>query len=286
MALPLPLPLPLPLLLLLLLLVPVCEAEADPAAYWSLASSRGFLPAHKHLGHCLTPSLRPLCAALATAPSNSAKLLAAAMAIDLQELLLSSEGGRLHDAHAVLAMAACRLGYNSNPTAKPLPDGVHLRLPAPVSVPLLRLAQRLKREPLVGYSSMVLDNCLTREQAAGGPLPPENCVHGWCIQRTLTAAAIDGAQAHAAEVGFYAAHCELEAAFAPAKDALLRLQELAALPQAETRAITQQLREVAGCLRQLPPVLKRMRAFIHPDSFLSHLRDFLKCGQTERNPVR
>lgn len=248
------------------------SAAAVTSNYWT---TEGFLPKNKDPRSCISSSLSDLCHQMKTNANSTQDLANAAKSIQLSEILLSDEAVQ-EDAFHHLTIAACRIGYNQNPHAKGAPNKVPpIRIPSSIAIPLLTLSQKLHREPAVGYASLVLDNCV---QSMDSPFIDYNA---WDVQRTVTSS--NEEIAHRAEKGFYAAHCAVERAFAPALTIASQLQSSSILE--DKNILKSRFRELAYHIRSVIPVIRQMRHFFNAEHFFFDLRPFLKCGNIMENGI-
>lgn len=213
---------------------------------------------------------------------DSKVVASSAGAVDFASIIANGSASVVEDAHHWLALAACRVGVNHNPTASSGAGPVHI--PYEVGQPLLHLSQHLHREPGIGYAGLVLDNCAGAPEAASsgrGHRRPRS--QDWHMQRTVTSAKLDG-DVHAAEAGFYQGHCAVEEAFADVRRKVEDCLQLAAEGQGhDWQALASGLRDLGFQIRLMIPHLKNMRHFINPAVFASRVRPFLKCGLAFEN---
>lgn len=264
-------------------------------SYWEFDPGNGFLAPNK-AGACLHASVQPLCGVLRSEQaSNSTAIEEAAASLEADDVLQSGDAAVLEDAHHLLAVAACRIGYNSNPSGRG--NGSPIQLGQHLSGHLLRLSKMLRRAPTVSYTSLVLDNCVKTNENVDPTQAPLPSLDDWLVQRTVSNRHADKPEVEDAERGFYAAHCAAETVFTTVSSALAK-----AVAAADTLAKHSDLRsdqalsalqgfrdvllEVSFKLRQVVPLLKRMRAYINPDEFMDVIRGHLKCGDTMGNGVR
>eukprot|EP00050_Salpingoeca_kvevrii_P021132 m.106754 g.106754 ORF g.106754 m.106754 type:complete len:533 (-) comp9193_c0_seq1:222-1820(-) len=279
-------------------------SSAADSSYFGFHQRRGFFPENKTPEACIHGSTGPLCGALLHLANNSSALAEAAALLDVDELLAQAAAmpEQVEDAHSLLALASCRIGYNrlaANPS-----DTSPTHIPAGLAQPLLKLSKFLRREPGIGYAGLVLDNCLPRDEEHEDRADDAAASHhehhrhapyahknNWYIQRTITSRELDGNAAFEAEVGFYAGHCEVEEAFVKTKNLLMDTNKLAEEVLGHhsnpnlNRRFTRQLQHTANSIRQLVPALKKMRTFIHPSEFFTTMRPFLECGKPHAHGV-
>ena len=242
----------------------VANAATGTATYWASGenSTTGFRPEAKQPDSCIHPSLHALCSVLDSSNSqDTANLRRAADKVDIDAILKADESV-VEDAHRILAIAACRVGVNTNPRAL-TPDRIAAgerdkyvtRIPYSIGLPLLKVSQQLHREPAIGYAGLVLDNCV-RQTAHPGFSTRRPSGADWLVQRTVTSKD-DGAggDVKRAEEGFYAGHCAVEEAFGyqtkPALDTAYHTAELVAQNKAPMEALAEKLRDAGFGIRQV-----------------------------------
>ena len=242
----------------------VANAATGTATYWASGenSTTGFRPEAKQPDSCIHPSLHALCSVLDSSNSqDTANLRRAADKVDIDAILKADESV-VEDAHRILAIAACRVGVNTNPQAL-TPDRIAAgerdkyvtRIPYSIGLPLLKVSQQLHREPAIGYAGLVLDNCV-RQTAHPGSSARRPSGADWLVQRTVTSKD-DGAggDVKRAEEGFYAGHCAVEEAFGyqtkPALDTAYHTAELVAQNKAPMEALAEKLRDAGFGIRQV-----------------------------------
>lgn len=235
--------------------------------YWSVTDV-GFMPKHKG-DSCVSSELKHLCGVMRSDPTTP-NIIEAVSHIEFNQLISEKES-EIEDTFHWLSIATCRVGYNQNPTGGN--TGIPITIPSALSSRLLVLANYLQREPTTGYASLVLDNCVKRENE------DIDSYENYNIQRTVTSFTED--IAHRAEKGFYASHCAVEYAFGKAIEKILKLESSVLDPN----TLTNTLRELAYNVRKAIPVLKQMRHFFNSEHFFKYLRPYIKCGNIGDNGI-
>ena len=254
----------------------------NATSYWDV-STTGFLPVTKERS-CIFNNLHYLCKTMRTNPTTE-NIVEAVKKISITDIIIATEfnevtEGEIEDMFHWFSVAACRVGYNQNPSGSK--TGVPIVIPFDLNIRLLLLANHLKREPTTGYASLVLDNCVRFGAVENRPDSYDN----YDIQRTVTSATDPAEEfAHRAEKGFYASHCAVEHAFGPAVENLHELRSVTNANDADTQMLTRVLRNLAYNTRQTIPVLKHMRHFFNSEHFFRYLRPFIKCGNIGDNGV-
>ncbi|WP_119269243.1 hypothetical protein [Taklimakanibacter deserti] len=135
----------------------------------------------------------------------------------------------------------------------------HLRIPAPIAVPLCALAERLDRPPLVHYASMLLRNW--RKLDPVQPVSADNA--------RMQIQFLGGVD----EDWFFMASLGVELAGAP----LLRIihQTIGATQSRSDAELAADLEQVAAGMEPVLAALARMRAWCDPHVFFHRVRPYL-----------
>ena len=289
------------------------RVNANTNDYWAVGN-KGFLPMNKEKS-CESSHMKDFCHVLQTNPTTE-EIDKAANSIQLADLFFNSDppyhihsNSIIEDTFHWFSVGLCRIGYNQNPTGDN--NGIPIIIPSSVSYRLLVLANYLQREPTTGYASLVLDNCVYKENEDDegdhtdhNPNSPDETItyDNWEIQRTVTVPSEE--IAHRTEKGFYASHCSVELSFADAITSLKKIEKLLNKGNGEDNGdngdnednqdqfseqtinkVTRELRGMAYNVRKAIPVLKQMRHYFNSEHFFTYLRPFVKCGNIGENGI-
>jgi indoleamine 2,3-dioxygenase len=133
------------------------------------------------------------------------------------------------------------------------------RIPAGVAVPLVALAEKVQRPPILSYASYTLANW--QKIKSDGAIEVENL--------RLSQKFIHKRDA----VWFTLIHVEIEAKAAPAIQALIDLQSAAINEDIEK--IIAALETISGALEQMMATLKRMPEHCHPQVYYNEVRPYI-----------
>jgi indoleamine 2,3-dioxygenase len=189
------------------------------------------------------------------------KLLAVGKARQAIERLPQCDVGTLKDApHVERAMMLLSF-FGHAAMWNPERDRAHQTVPAAVAVPWVAVARMVGRPPTLSYASHALANW--RRLDPTGPLEIENLA---VLQNFL--GGMD-------EDWFILLHVHLEAAAAPAVNALLAAQSLSSNVDGDAAQLTEALDVVARCTDGLVHSLSRMRERCDPHVFFHRVQPFL-----------
>lgn len=231
---------------------------------WTVTSDKGFL---SHIAPPIAPRIAP-----PIAPTEALERWPALrdMALTLPERI---EAGRARAELAALPMLERdaiddpatlenlhRLyGYFASAYVHGPPDAPASTLPAALAQPLVNIAERVGRPPMLAYAGMVLHNWRLRDPA--GAFTLDNLE----LQQTFTRLAD--------ERWFFLVHIAIEARAGTLLQALRALP--AALAAADDAAVLDHLRTLHHTLVELVKLFHRMPEQCDPDRYYQQVRPFL-----------